>query len=371
MMLNKLPDLIKKQYNNLMIFRAYSFPRLLKEAFLLPKDLLSNSGESSSVLNIALFVTTRCNARCAMCNITGIINDKSKTDIPLDKIEGLLDDVAHYRPSIILFGGEPFVRKDIVDIVRSVKKRRLGVGMFTNGISLDETLINNLIEAKLDYIAFSLQGTKKVHDSILSVPGAYDKMIRNISAFTAIKPKATKVITHTTISEYNIADLSNIARTALDLGVDLVRFGHPTFYSSGEEKRSSEVLKSTFKDSDEIKAASYIYDVSGKEDLYLEKIKELQAEFGSKISFTPDLGHEELKAWYSPNFRSKRSCLFAWRGLFIHPNGDVYPCESISYNMGNVFEEGFSKVWNGSKYKEFRRILKKGLTPACARCCKL
>lgn len=370
-MLDEIRGLVKRQYLNLKVFKAYTLSALMKEAFLFPKDLLSDSGASSNVLNIALFVTARCNAKCAMCNISGMLNDGARSDMPLQNIEKLLDDVARYKPSIILFGGEPSIRKDIKDIVRAVKKRGLGVGMFTNGIMLSADAVDGLVKEGLDYIAFSLQGPKEVHDRILAVPGAYDKMVNSIKLFANKKPRDTKVVIHATICEYNVNHLKDIAKFALDLGVDLVRFGHPTFYSAEEEKRFTAALSKTFKDASGIKAASYIYDIRGKEDIYIRKIKELKDEFRDKISFTPELGSDELKGWYSPDFHSKRKCLFVWRGLFIHPNGDAYPCESVSYKMGNVLEEGFDSVWNGARYKEFRRAIRRGLLPACARCCKL
>ncbi len=362
---------IKRQYNNFKIFKAYSAASLLRELVLFPRDLLSNSGESSNVLNIALFVTMRCNAGCAMCNISDILNKKDIADIPLKKIETLLDEVAPYRPSMILFGGEPFVRNDMANMVRAIKVRGLTVGTFTNGMLLNRTLIDGLIKEGLDYIAFSLQGTRQVHDRILSVRGAYDKMVENIRAFVKSRPRRTKVIIHTTICEHNIADLKNIAKVGLDLGVDLVRFGHPTFYSTEEARQYSDSLRDTFKEDGSIKAMSYIYDIRGKEYAYYKYIKDLKNEYGGVVSFAPALGDGELKSWYSADFASKRRCLFTLRGLFIYPNGDVYPCESISYKMGNVFEDGFRQVWNGQRYKAFRRVLKRGLLPACARCCKL
>ncbi len=369
--MDELLGLAKRQYNNLRIFKAYSISTLLKEMFLLPKDLFLGSGESSNILNIALFVTLKCNARCAMCNIADILNNKKMSDIPLERIERFLDDVRRYKPSIILFGGEPFVRKDIVDIVRAVKKRGLTAGIFTNGTLLSEETVDNLIKEKLDYIAFSLQGSKEVHDRLLAVPGAYDKMVNAIKLFTKHPERHTKVIIHATVCEYNAPDLKNIVKLGKELGVDMVRLGHPTFFSREEEARSSLALKDTFKDDASIKVMSYIYDINGKEDLYYRNVKAVMGEFGGSVSFTPELGDRELKDWYSPEFKSKRKCLFAWRGLFVYPNGDAYPCESISYKMGNVFEEGFSNVWNGPRYRAFRLALKKGLFPACARCCKL
>lgn len=366
-----LRGLIRKQFINYAIFRAYSLRTLLKEAVLLPRDLLSGSGRSSNLLNIALFVTTRCNARCAMCNVSDILNDGSMPDIPLAKIESLLDDVARYRPGIVLFGGEPSTRRDILEIVAAVKRRGLSAGMFTNGLSLGRELADRLMGEKLDYIAFSLQGTKEVHDKILSVPGAYDRMMSTIRYMASKKPRHTRVITHTTICEFNLNDLSKVADTALGLGADLVRFGHPTFYSEDECRAASSALKAAFPGAAEIAATSYVYDVKGREELYYKKINDLKKEFGGRIAFTPELSYRELKSWYSPKFGIDRSCLFAWRSLFIRPNGDAYPCESISYNMGNVFTDGFDNVWNGPKYTEFRRKLRQGLFPACSRCCKL
>jgi radical SAM additional 4Fe4S-binding domain len=370
-MTGELRGIIKRQYNNFRIFRAYSPLTLAKELFLLPKDIFFGSGRSSNVLNIALFVTMRCNAKCAMCNITGVLNDRKMPDISLEKIERLLDEVKLYRPGIILFGGEPFVRNDIADMVRAVKKRGLTVGLFTNGTLISEKIASALIKERLDYLAFSLQGSKEVHDKVLAVPGAYEKMIRAIKLFTKDPRRHTKVVIHSTVCEYNVADLRAIVKLGEGLGVDLVRFGHPTFYSVEEEAHCTKSLRGLFKDSSDIKAMSYIYDIEGKQSFYLDNIKKLKDEFGRKICFTPELDEPELRSWYSVKFQSKRRCLFTWRGLFVYPNGDVYPCESIAYKMGNIFEEGFSAVWNGPKYREFRKALRKGLIPACARCCKL
>lgn len=370
-MMNEVRGLLKRQYNNLKVFRAYSVPALFRELFLMPKDLLSGSGYSSSLMNIALFVTMRCNAKCAMCNVSDVLNDRNMPDIPIAKIEKLLDEVKPYGPSIILFGGEPFVRKDIAEIVRAVKGRGMSVGMFTNGTLLGGDTVKAMIREELDYIAFSLQGSKEVHDRVLSVPGAYDKMVEAIKAFASVKDRHTKIIIHSTICELNVKDLRNIARLGYELGADLVRFGHPTFYSREEASRCTGSLRDMFKDDPCVSAMSYIYEIKGKEDIYLDNIAAVRKEFGSRVSFTPELGESELRNWYSAGFNSKRNCLFVWRGLFIYPNGDAYPCESIAYKMGNVFEDGFNAVWNGVKYREFRRAIRKGLVPACARCCKL
>jgi MoaA/NifB/PqqE/SkfB family radical SAM enzyme len=369
-MKSELRGIMKRQYDNYRVFKAYSVQTLLKEALLFPRDILTPGGRSSNVLNLALFVTLRCNARCAMCNLSDILNKNSLTDMPPDKMGRFLDDVKRYHPGIILFGGEPFIRKDIVELIRMVKSRGLSVGTFTNGTLLNEDIIDGIIGAGLDWIAFSLQGTRDVHDRILGSAGAFEKMVGNISVLTKKRPRKTRVVIHSTICEHNVNDLRDLAVLGLDLGADLVRFGHPTFYSQREALSCTDALRKGLGD-DHVKALSYIYDIRGKEDLYVSNITKIRSEFGNRISFSPDLGADELRRWYSPDFSSGRKCLFAWRGAFVYPNGDMYPCESIAYNVGNVFDNNFDDVWNGDRYKKMRQLLKKRLFSACARCCKL
>ena len=67
----------------------------------------------------------------------------------------------------------------------------------------------------------------------------------------------------------------------------------------------------------------------------------------------------------------KRKCLYAFRALFLGPNGNVYPCESFYTSMGNVTDKKFKDIWNGEKYVKFRQPLLTHLMPGCARCCKL
>ena len=116
---------------------------------------------------------------------------------------------------------------------------------------------------------------------------------------------------------------------------------------------------------------SFSYDPEGKSEKYYNAIKKIKKKFPSGVTFTPDLSLSEVRNWYSPNFKTKRKCLFLWRGLFIYPNGDVYPCESLKYPIGNIYKEAFSAIWNNEKYIKLRKVIKKGLLPACARCCKL
>jgi radical SAM protein with 4Fe4S-binding SPASM domain len=52
---------------------------------------------------------------------------------------------------------------------------------------------------------------------------------------------------------------------------------------------------------------------------------------------------------------------------FVDPRGRLYPC--LTLDMGNVFEEPFLDVWNGERFRAFRRVVRReGRLPLCHRC---
>src|SRR3990170_3891872 len=98
----KLIGSLKRQVKNIAVFKAYTWGTFFKQMFLFPYDYYIRNGTSSPPMNIALFLTLRCNARCEMCNIIQLL-DKDKDSEPTFKdIEKFINDIAHNKPSIIL-----------------------------------------------------------------------------------------------------------------------------------------------------------------------------------------------------------------------------------------------------------------------------
>jgi radical SAM protein with 4Fe4S-binding SPASM domain len=64
-----------------------------------------------------------------------------------------------------------------------------------------------------------------------------------------------------------------------------------------------------------------------------------------------------------------RDCLDPWFKPFVQPNGDVWPCCWFYDRLGNVNEEPFDKIMNGTAFQELRRELLTGrLGKACVEC---
>jgi radical SAM protein with 4Fe4S-binding SPASM domain len=70
-----------------------------------------------------------------------------------------------------------------------------------------------------------------------------------------------------------------------------------------------------------------------------------------------------------PGFGQTRDCLDAWYQPFVHTNGDVWPCCWFYGSLGNMYEEPFDRIINGSAFQDLRRELLTGnLREACANC---
>ncbi|HCK98653.1 MAG TPA: hypothetical protein DHW42_00910, partial [Candidatus Marinimicrobia bacterium] len=101
------------------------------------------NGKSYWPETISLFLTYKCNLRCLMCGQWGqngafneFDNALLKQRLALDDIQAIIDDVKFFKPNITLFGGEPMLHPDWIQIVESVKRAGFRCNIVTNGTLL-------------------------------------------------------------------------------------------------------------------------------------------------------------------------------------------------------------------------------------------
>ena len=127
-------------------------------------------------------ITERCQYHCKMCRfwIDGDHDESRelKTDQICSLIDELVDDLGVRR--IRLLGGEPFLRPDVMDIVRHAKSRGIHVNVVSEGSLIDETVAAEIVESGLDSIRFSVDGLGQTHDIVRGKPGAFAQVARAI-----------------------------------------------------------------------------------------------------------------------------------------------------------------------------------------------
>ena len=102
-------------------------------------------GSSDALWLISMRITARCNHRCAICGQQGekgynrLNNVQKVTDeVTLETYKKMVDEVLHLKPHIYITGGEPFLYKDLIPLVRYMKQKGLSVQVVTNGVGLEK-----------------------------------------------------------------------------------------------------------------------------------------------------------------------------------------------------------------------------------------
>ena len=155
--------------------------------------------------SIKLEVNNFCHLRCKMCYVP-----KGKLELPFEVIKKILDQICGYGVRLEILGGEPLLRKDIVDIIRYAKKEAKVpfITIYTNGINITPGIAFELKEAGLDAAIVTFVSYKKeIHDEFTGMEGSWEKMIDGVRN---LKKVGIRVYTFTAIQKYNYRDYKDI-----------------------------------------------------------------------------------------------------------------------------------------------------------------
>ncbi|MFA7088385.1 MAG: radical SAM protein, partial [Patescibacteria group bacterium] len=142
---------------------------------------------------LIFFVTSRCNSRCRHCfnwrNIGKVV------DLDLIEIEKRAKRLPHFD-NLLLSGGEPFLRKDLADLINIfVRNNKIKtVSIPTNGLltaSIIDILEKILLIPNINAvnINFSLDGLNDIHDNIRGIEGNFVITMESIKAVSALREK--------------------------------------------------------------------------------------------------------------------------------------------------------------------------------------
>lgn len=151
--------------------------------------------------------TYRCNLNCEHCNL--ISRNKKTDELSLNEISNIFSRSDLLRNiNISISGGEPFLREDIIEIIKIILSKKDTVSIITNGTLTEriEDFVNASIDSSKINFSFSLDGIGDVHDSIRGT-GAFERLIESINL---LKRKKIKFSCGAVIQENNIKHINFI-----------------------------------------------------------------------------------------------------------------------------------------------------------------
>lgn len=343
------------------------YNQLISSHAVLPYFL--GKGKSLPPIRVQLDLTYRCNLRCKMCYQDKFYK-KGKNELSSQEWIKTLEELPRFC-LVTLFGGEPLVRKDFKEIAEKAMSLH-PCNLVTNAVLLTQDISKFLINKRLLLLGVSLDGTGEIHDKVRGVAGTYKKVIDNIENLQRfkknMKSKLPLLDIKTVVTETNQNNLLELYKKVVELGADFFTISLPKV----SEDQFNPKLHKNFD-----KKASFDFSLLNNLDFLklkrdIKKIYSLPSKI--RIRFYPNFNYIDKikKELYNPNhlIENFKSCVQPWSGLQISATGKVYPC--LSLEMGDIRKEKLLDIWNGEKYINFRKSLKKcGLFPSCAGCCYL
>jgi len=308
---------------------------------------------------VILFVTSACNARCRTCFYWLELNRKG--DMTFDEISKLSATMPKFH-DLWLSGGEPFLRKDLANVIRLfyTNNNIRDVRIPTNGLPTAQAVqtvaavLEECPEVQLE-IDFSIDGFAETHDRIRAVPGNFEKALKTMAELERIREKAPNLTLYvnsviTSENRNEIMPLGDYFKQTHDLD------GHYFQIIRGEPKdRSLQAVEPTELQQTYAKILplnlQYISKPSRKKSR-LDRVAKAFWKAGYMFSYDTQFKN------YAYRTKWKMPCTAGQTSIVIDYNADVRVCE-LRKPIGNLRKFGmdFSRFWKSVERKmEVRQV---------------
>jgi 12,18-didecarboxysiroheme deacetylase len=330
----------------------------------LPSHLLQFSIDKKPV--VVWNVTRRCNLRCVHCYSHSEDRDYSG-ELSFEEGKALIDDLAEFGSPVILFsGGEPLIRKDILDLIRYATEKGRRAVVSTNGTLITPAMAEKLKEIGLSYVGISLDGLEITHDSFRGIPGTFSRVMAAIKSCLDV---GLKVGLRFTINKRNFQDIPGIFDLVEERNIPRICFYHLVYAGRGTDLVSEDL--------DHVQTRQVV-------DLILDRTKKLHAE-GMPVEVLTVDNHADgpytyLRLKKEDPARAEEVLKLlqmnegnnSGRGIgCVSWDGKVHADQFWRhYSFGNVRERPFSSIWTNTSDEFLIKLKekKKHVRGRCAKC---
>ncbi len=165
------------------------------------------------LVQIVLEVTYKCTHDCIFCYNCWKYEYPVAQELTAAQFETVLGKVPRCR-QVTLSGGEPLLRKDILDIARAAGNRARTVSLLTNGELLTPELADGLRRQGI-LVQIPLHGTEPTHERLTRRRGSYRKALE---AMALLAEKRMPFGTSTVVMKQNIHELPTVLELSAALG---------------------------------------------------------------------------------------------------------------------------------------------------------
>ena len=273
-------------------------------------------------------LTYRCPLQCPYCS--NPVNFECYTEEELDTQEWqrILDEAAALGVVQVHFsGGEPLLRKDILQIIRKARDLNLYSNLSTGGTLLTEKLVNELRSAGLDSLQISIQDADSLNSEYIS--GGLGSFEKKKKAALLAKDAGFPLTINVVLHKQNLDNIEAIIRLAEDLGAERLELANTQFNGWALKNRNLLLPTRT-----QVEHAVSVVEFARRR---LKGKMEI-------LYVVPDYFEQYPKP-----------CLYGWGRVFmtITSDGIVLPCQAAreisELKFENARYKSLEKIWFESK----------------------
>jgi radical SAM protein with 4Fe4S-binding SPASM domain len=284
-------------------------------------------------------ITDRCNLRCPHCYQEEY---NSKSELSLLDLRKIANQITialkkwKMKGRIALTGGEPFLKGELFPLMEYLEQDESiwRIGILTNGVLIDQNIINRLKEfKKLYYVQISLDGATKETNDFIRGKGSFEKAIES---FRILHKNGIKTRLMYTVHKKNYHEVPSLIDLAIDENITTITIERFVPEGKGAEH------KEWFLSKDDIYR------------LFKEILNRAESEYekGTPLKI---IKYRTLWAMLDPD-RTKKSdvpleidiggmCSIGIDSITIMPDGTVLPCRRLPIPIGNLLSDSIFKIW--------------------------
>jgi AdoMet-dependent heme synthase len=285
-------------------------------------------------------LTRSCSLACRHCRAKAI-RRRNPDELSFEECCRVLDSLKEFsNPLIVLTGGDPVEREDLLDIIKAAKDRNFTVAITPSATDLTtEKTVRELAEAGIDRIAVSIDGPDAAsHDDFRRVQGSFAKSLQICQWAMSMN---VPLQINTSITKHNVSRMREMAALSESLGPVLwsIFFLVPTGRASQDMQISRLECEVVLHQMAQLSARGRI---------------QIKATAGPQFRRVL-LEELSLNEHVPPNGDGAAANLMALRAyqsvndgkgvMFISHTGDIYPSGFLPVTAGNVRVDSLVDVY--------------------------
>jgi Y-X(10)_GDL-associated radical SAM protein len=288
-------------------------------------------------------ITLACDLKCLHCGSRA--GHRRQGELNTEECLKVVDALAQLGTrEVSLIGGETYLRRDWIDIIRAIRSHGMYCAIQTGGRNLTLDRLKEAIKAGLNGLGVSLDGLAPLHDRVRDVPGSFTHAVDTLRR---ARDAGLATSVNTQIGADTMADLPGLMDTIIDLGAK--QWQVQITVAMGNAADNDYLLLQPWRVLELMPLLARLYQEGADRGLLME--------VGNNIGYFGP--YEHIWRGFGDERVHWSGCSAGQTVLALEADGTVKGCPSlatIGFAGGNVRDLTLQEIWKSSKAIHFGRL---------------